>query len=106
MPQINIGIKLKAIFEGTNNGTEPVTVTITRATLVTAKGRNDLLVKGPKGEPFARTFDPQSPKMVEYGAILAPRFPPGTRYALVFELTVDGTKKLLRSGILAIEKKE
>lgn len=70
------------------------------------KGRNELLVKGPKGEPFTRTFDPQAPKMVEYGAILSPRFPPGTRYALVFEIDVAGTKKLLRSGLLAIEKKE
>jgi hypothetical protein len=106
VPQINIGIKLRAIFEGTNGGTEPVSVTITRATLVTAKGKNDLLVKGAKGEPFTRTFDAQSPKLIEYGAILSPRFPPGTRYALVFELEVNGTKKLLRSGILAIEKKE
>ena len=106
VPQINIGIKLKAIFEGTNQGTEPVSVTVTRAALVTAKGKNDLLVKGPKGEPFTRTFDAQAPKMIEYGAILAPRFPPGTRYALVFELDVNGTKKLLRSGILTIEKKE
>lgn len=106
MPQINIGIKLKAIFEGTNGGTEPVSVTITKAVLVTAKGRNDLLVKGPKGEPFTRTFDAQSPKMIEYGAILAPRFPPGTRCALMFEIDVNGTKKLVRSAILAIEKKE
>jgi len=44
--------------------------------------------------------------MIEYGAILAPRFPPGTRVALVFELDVNGAKKLLRSGILAVEKKE
>jgi len=106
VPQINIGIKLKAIFEGTNGGTEPAVATITKAVLVTPKGRNDLLVKGPKGEPFTRTFDPQSPKMIEYGAILAPRFPPGTRVALVFEIDVDGTKKLLRSAILTIEKKE
>ena len=106
VPQINIGIKLKAIFEGTNGGTEPVSVTMTKAILVTAKGKNELLVKGPKGEPFTRTFDSQAPKMIEYGAILAPRFPPGTRYALVFELDVDGKRKLLRSAILAIEKKE
>ena len=45
-------------------------VTITKAVLVTAKGRNDLLVKGPKGEPFIRVFDAQSPKMIEYGAII------------------------------------
>jgi hypothetical protein len=44
--------------------------------------------------------------MVEYGAILSPRFPPGTRVALVFEIDVGGTKKLLRSGILTIEKKD
>ena len=106
MPQINIGIKLKAIFEGTNGGTEPVSATITKAMLVTAKGRNDLLVKGPKGEPFVRVFDAASPKMIEYGAIIAPRFPPGTRVALVFEVDVNGTKKLLRSAILTIEKKE
>lgn len=106
VPQINIGIKLKAIFEGTNGGETPARLTITRAVLVTLKGRNELLVKGPKGEPFSRTFDPQAPKMIEYGAILAPRFPPGTKYALVFELDVDGTRKLLRSGILTIEKKE
>lgn len=99
-------IKLKAIFEGTNGGTEPAVVTLTKAVLVTVKGRNDLLVKGPKGEPFNRTFDPQAPKMIEYGAILSPRFPPGTRYALVFEIDVNGAKKLLRSGILTIEKKE
>jgi hypothetical protein len=106
VPQINIGIKLKAIFEGTNGGTEPLVVTITKASIVTAKGKNELLVKGPKGEAFTRTFDAQAPKMIEYGAILSPRFPPGTRVALVFELDVSGTKKLLRSAILTIEKKE
>ena len=31
VPQINIGIRLKAIFEGTNGGTDPVAVTITKA---------------------------------------------------------------------------
>ncbi len=106
VPQINTGIKLKTIFEGTNGGTEPRVVTITKATLVTAKGRNDLLVKGPKGEAFTRTFDAQAPKLIEYGAILSPRWPPGTRVALVFEVDVDGTKKLMRSAILTIEKKE
>lgn len=106
VPQINLGIKLKTIFEGTNGGAEPRVVTITKSTLVTAKGRVDLLVKGPKGEPFTRTFDPAAPKMIEYGAILSPRYPPGTRVALVFEVDVDGTKKLLRSAILTIEKKE
>ncbi|MBI3856960.1 MAG: hypothetical protein HY293_14835 [Planctomycetes bacterium] len=106
MPQINIGIKLKAIFEGTNHGTAPVSITLTKAFLVTAKGKNDLLVKGPKGEAFTRTFDAQAPKMIEYGAILSPRFPPGTRCALVFEVDVEGTKKLLRSAILTIEKKD
>lgn len=106
VPQINIGIKLKAIFEGTNGGTEPMTVTITKASIVTAKGKNELLVKGPKGEAFTRMFDAQAPKMIEYGAILSPRFPPGTRAALVFELDVAGTKKLLRSAVLTIEKKE
>jgi hypothetical protein len=44
--------------------------------------------------------------MVEYGAILPPRYPPGTRLALVFEVEVNGAKKLLRSGIIAVEKKE
>ena len=106
VPQINIGIKLKTIFEGTNNGAKPVVVTITKGTLVTAKGKFELLVKGSKGEPFTRTFDTAAPKIVEYGAILPPRYPPGTRVALVFEVDVDGMKKLLRSGILTIEKKE
>jgi hypothetical protein len=105
-PRTTIGIKLKAIFEGTNSGTDPAEVTITKGTLVTAKGTMDLLVKGPKGEPFTRVFDSQAPKMIEYGAILPPRFPPGTRVALAFELQVDGKRKLLRSGILTIEKKE
>ncbi len=83
-----------------------MTVTISKATLVTAKGKLDLLVKGAKGEPFTRTFDPQAPKMIEYGAILPPKFPPGTRYAIVIELDVAGARKSLRSGLLAVEKKE
>jgi hypothetical protein len=81
-------------------------VTITKSALVTPKERFELLVKGAKGEPFTRTFDAAAPKMIEYGAILSPRFPPGTRVALVFEVDVDGTKKLMRSAILTIEKKE
>jgi hypothetical protein len=106
VPQINIGIKLKAIFEGTNGGAAPVSLMIKKASLVTPKGKVELLVTGSKGEAFTRTFDSQAPKMIEYGAILPPRYPPGTRVALVFEVEVDGAKKLLRSGIIAIEKKE
>lgn len=106
VPQINIGIKLRALFEGTNGGAAPVSVTIKKASLVTAKGKADLLVTGSKGEAFTRVFDSQAPKIIEYGAIINPRYPPGTRVALVFEIEVDGAKKLLRSGIIAIEKKE
>jgi hypothetical protein len=83
-----------------------VSVTIAKASLVTAKAKVDLLVKGPKGEPFTRVFDAQAPKLIEYGAILPPRYPPGTRLALVFEIEVNGTRKLFRSGILTVEKKE
>ena len=106
MPQFGNGIKLKAVFDGANGGTNPVSVTITKAGVVTSKGKVDLLVKGAKGEPFTRIFDSQAPKMIEYGAILPPKYPPGTRLALVFEIEVDGAKKLLRSGIIAVEKKE
>lgn len=106
VPQLNVGIKLKAIFDGTNGGTSPVTATISRASFITARTRSDLLVKGAKGEAFTRTFDAQTPKMIEYGAIIPPRHPPGTRFALVFEIDVDGTKRLMRSGILVIEKKD
>ena len=74
--------------------------------IVTSKGKIDLLVKGSKGEPFTRIFDPQTPKLIEYGVIIPPRYPPGTRYAIVVEVEVDGARKLLRSGILTIEKKE
>jgi len=106
VPKFGDGVKVKAMFDGTNNGTGPVAVTITKAILVTSKGKVDLLVKGPKGEPFTRVFDSQAPKMIEYGAILPPRYPPGTRLALAFEIEVDGARKLLRSGILSVEKKE
>jgi len=106
VPKFGDGVKVKALFDGTNNGTAPVSVTITRASLVTSKGKVDLLVKGPKGEPFTRIFDAAATKMIEYGAILPPRYPPGTRLALAFELEVDGARKLLRSGIITVEKKE
>jgi hypothetical protein len=106
VPKFGDGVKLKAIFDGTNGGNDPVVATIAKASLVTAKGKVELLVKGPKGEPFSRTFDSQAPKMIEYGAILPPRYPPGTRLAIVFEIEVDGARKLLRSGIITVEKKE
>ena len=106
VPKFGDGVKIKAIFDGTNGGNDPVVVTITKASLVTSKGKVALLVRGPKDEPFSRTFDSQAPKMIEYGAILPPRYPPGTRLALVFEIEVGGAKKLLRSGIIAVEKKE
>lgn len=106
VPKFGDGVKLKAIFDGTNGGNDPVSVTISKASLVTAKGKVALLVRGPKDEPFTRIFDSQAPKMIEYGAILPPRYPPGTRLALVFEIEVAGAKKLLRSGIITVEKKE
>jgi len=106
VPKFGDGVKLKAIFDGTNGGSDPASVTIVKASLVTAKGKVDLLVKGPKGEPFTRVFDAQAPKMIEYGAILPPRYPPGTRLALAFEIEVNGTRKLVRSGIITVEKKE
>jgi hypothetical protein len=81
-------------------------VTLSKATLVTARERIDLLVKGTKGDPFTRIMDSPTPKRIEYGAILPPRLPPGTRFALAFELEVDGARKALRSGILTVEKKE
>ena len=106
VPQFGSGLKLSAVFEGTSGAPEPLTFTITRASLVTARSRIELPVKGPQGETFSRSFDPSTLKRIEYGAFLPPRFPPGTRYALVFEVEASGTRKLMRSGILPVAKKE
>jgi len=99
-------LRLKAVFEGSTIAESPVTLTITKAVFVTAKEKLTLLVVGAKGEPFTRKFDPMIPKMFEYGSILPPRWPPGTRGALVFEIEANGKKQRIRTKIAAIEKKE
>lgn len=99
-------IRLKAVFEGSTIGESAVTVTIAKATFYTAKDKLTLLVVGSKGEAFSRKFDPMTPRMFEYGSILPPRWPPGTRGVLVFDIDVGGKKQLLRSKIGAVEKKE
>lgn len=106
VPRFNYGLKVRTVFEGTNPGPSPVSITLAKATLVTAREMIDLLVKGTKGESFTRVMDSPAPKRIEYGAILPPRFPPGTRFAVAFELEVEGVRKTLRSGILIVEKKE
>jgi len=105
-PTIKVGIRLKAVFEGINAGNAAVSLTLTKGFVVAPKGRFDLIVKGGKGELFSRTFDPEAPKMFEYGAIVPPRYPPGTRILLVFEVESGGVKKTLRSPILTVTKKE
>ena len=99
-------LRLKAVFDGSTIGDMPVKVTIAKSTFQMAKDKMSLLVVGSKGEAFTRTFDPMVPKMFEYVAILPPRWPPGTRGTVVFELEVGGKKQTLRSKIAAIEKKE
>jgi hypothetical protein len=103
---LKTALRLKAVFEGSNGSAQAATVVLARGTIVTAKGKTDLLVKNPKGEPFSRVFDPQSPKMFEYGVFLTPRYPPGTRAVLVFEAECGGRKQLLRSPLLTVAKKE
>jgi hypothetical protein len=102
---IKVGLRLKVVFEGKNGGSREATVTLARATLVTAKGKMDLLVKGSKGEAFSRTFDPAMPKLFAYGAVVPPRYPPGARAAAVFEIECAGKRKLLRTPLATIAKK-
>jgi hypothetical protein len=99
-------LRLKAVFDGAAVGDDPVTVTITKSAFVMAKDRMPLLVVGTKGESFTRKFDPMVPKSFEYGSIVPPRWPPGTRGLLVFELDIAGKKQTLRTKIASIEKKE
>lgn len=81
-------------------------MTLAKATFVTVKDKMGLLVIGAKGEPFSRKFDPMIPKMFEYGSLVPPRWPPGTRGVAVFDVEFGGKKYTLRSPICAIEKKE
>ncbi len=103
---IKVGLRLKVVFEGKNGGAKEAVVTLSKATLVTAKGKMDLLVKGSKGEAFSRTFDPAMPKLFAYGAVVPPRYPPGSRATVVFEIDCAGKKKLLRTPLATIAKKE
>jgi hypothetical protein len=105
-PTMKVGIRLKAVFEGINAGNAPVTLALTKASVVTLKGRNELLVRGGKGELFSRTFDPEAPKMFEYGSIVPPRYPPQTRLLMVFEVESGGVKKTLRSPLVTVTKKD
>lgn len=105
-PTMKLGVRLKAVFEGVNAGNAAAPLTLTKGTVVTLKGRSDLVVRGSKGEAFTRTFDPETPKMFEYAAIVPPRYPPQTRLVLVFEVESGGVRKLLRSPVLTVQKKE
>ncbi len=99
-------LRLKVVFEGSTIGDNAVTVTLSKSTFQMAKDKMSLLVFGSKGEAFSRKFDPMIPKMFEYVAILPPRWPPGTRGVVVFEVEVAGKKHTLRSKIATIQKKE
>jgi hypothetical protein len=99
-------LRLKVVFDGSTVGDDAVTVTLTKAAFVLAKDRMPLLVTGSKGEAFSRKFDPMVPKMFDYVSLLPPRWPPGSRGVVVFEIDVAGKKHSLRSRIAAIEKKD
>lgn len=99
-------LRLKAVFDGAAIGDDAVTVTISKSTLILTKEKFSLLVLGSKGEAFSRKFDPMTPKSFEYGAIVPPRWPPGSRALLVFELDIGGKKVSLRTKPATIEKKE
>jgi len=99
-------LRLKVVFEGSTIGESAVTVTLAKSTFYTAKDKMTLLVVGAKGEAFSRKFDPMVPKMFEYGSLIPPRWPPGTRGVAVFEVEFCGKKYTLRSPIAPIEKKE
>ena len=99
-------LRLKVVFQGSTIGESAVTVTLAKATFYTAKDKLGLLIVGSKGEAFARTFDPMVPRMFEYGSIVPPRWPPGTRGVAAFDVEFGGKKHTLRSPIASIEKKD
>jgi hypothetical protein len=103
-PDGKTALRVKAVFNGTNAGTAPVPITITRALFLTAKGELSMVVRGAKDEPFTRQYDPNVPKLFEYGAILPPRWPPGTRALVVFDLESGGVKKSIRTPLQTVAK--
>ena len=96
-------LRIKAVFSGTNTGEAPAAVTIARALFLSTKGELAMVVKGAKGEPFTRQYDPNAPKLFEYGAYLPPRWPPGTRALVVFDLESGGLKRQIRTPIQTIQ---
>jgi hypothetical protein len=106
LPDGKPGLRLKAVFQGTNEGPAPLSVTLAKATLVTAKGDFAMLVRGSRGEPFTRTYDPAMPKLFEYGALVPPRGGPGTPALIVFDLESGAEKRKVRTPVFRIERKE
>jgi hypothetical protein len=104
-PDEKVILRLKVVVDGANEGDAPATVTIVKATLHTVEKAVDLGVKGRKGEPFARTYDPAAPKMFEFGSALPPRHGAGVRAVVSLELECGGEKKPVRTAILTVEKK-
>jgi hypothetical protein len=105
-PEEKAVLRVRVVFDGRNETPDPVVLTLAKATLYSAKDHMGMLVRGQKGEAFARTYDPRTPKMFDYVALIPPRFDPGTRAVVVFEVEVGGVRKLIRSQILTIGKKE
>lgn len=104
-PDDKVILRLKVVLDGANEGEKQATVTIAKAMLLTAEKATELGVKGRKGEPFARAYDPGTPKMFEFGSALPPRHGAGVRAVVSFELECAGEKKSIRTAILTVEKK-
>jgi hypothetical protein len=98
--------RVKVVIQLDNQEKSPVTVAMAKATLHTMKGNMGLLVRGSKGEPFSRQADPNVPKSFEYGAVIPPRFPVGSLATISIELEAGGKKKVVRTPIFTIEKKD
>lgn len=111
-PDGKAALRVKVVFSGNTIAEKAEVATLVKGTVYTPKAKMGLLVKGAKGESFARTFDPMTPKMFEYGAVLPPRYSPGTRAVFAFDVEVevekDGKKqvvsKTIRSPIVVIGK--
>lgn len=103
-------LRLKVVLEGTNTGKIDETITIVKATLYSPKGKMGLLVRGTKGERFSRTFEPNAPKFIAYGAVIPPRYGAGTPVVVTLEIEgtdQGGTRKIrkMRTRIMTVEKK-
>jgi hypothetical protein len=99
-------LRVRAVFDGRNDTPDAVVLTLAKATLYSAKDRMGMLVRGSKGEAFARTYDSRTQRMFDYVALIPPRFDPGTRAVAVFEVEAGGVQKRIRTQILTVGKKE